>query len=178
MPLPLLKECERTVERDVFRLENHRVYNVEGDRELYERFLSGESVAVDDPDSPYLSKLARSRERGILRRRVRTVDFPIHDYLRYEIESYKLSNKYGEDVLFAERAIVVDCMQSTVVTNDYWLFDDKIVLLFHYTKDGRWLGEELVETESAVQPYLLLKQCLLEHALPMDTFLSEFAITD
>lgn len=170
--LPVLKE---QAQGEVFRLEYRRFYDVEADRREFEKWKRGEKTAADDPNNSYWVELRALRERGVRSRRVRVVDFPISDYLRYEIDFYRGSEVNGEEVLLVERAPTIDCMQSTVVTQDFWLFDDRVALLWKYDKHGRRAGQEEATDDSSVGPYRNLRECLLRRALPMDEFIARYA---
>ena len=63
-------------------------------------------------------------------RRVRVVSYPLTDYLRMEMSWYPKSVAAGEDIRITE----------TQLTGDFWLFDDRTVVLLHYDRKGRFTG--------------------------------------
>lgn len=160
--------------KEVFRLEFRQVYSVEADLQEFEKWKRSEQTAADDPSNQYWCELRDLRDRGIESRRVRVIDFPISDYLRYEIDFYRGSSEQGEEILFIERAPTIDCMQSTAVTQDYWLFDRSTVLLWKYDKRGQRDGQDEATNPVSVAPYRELRDCLVRHALPMSEFMARY----
>ena len=169
-----LQGAKKEAEAEVFRLEYRRLYSVEADLRQFARWKRGERAAIEDQDDEYRRELRALRERGVRSVRVRIVDFPIEDYLRYEIDYYRASEPSGEEVFFIERAPAIDCMQETVVTQDFWLFDGKVVLLWKYTKEGQRDGQEESSDEETVDSYRELRDCLLRRALRMDDFIDRY----
>lgn len=169
-----LRQLKEESRQEVFRFECLQTYNVEGDIEEFERWKRGEPTAADDPANEYYQGLRRLRAGGVQARRVRLADFPVHDYLRYEIDFYRGSQRHGEEVLLLERALGMDCMQHTVVTGDYWLFDGRIVLVFDYDADGSLKGQNEVADPASVARYRRLRDCLVNQALPLEQFLARY----
>jgi hypothetical protein len=159
---------------EVFRLEYRRVYNVKDDLAEFEKWKRGEKTAADDPDNSYWQEVRALRDRGVRSRRIRVVDFPIGDYLKYEIDFYRGSEANGEEIFFLERAPTIDCMQSTVVVQDFWLFDGDVVLLWKYGKDGKRDGQEEARDADTVRPYVQLRDCLEAKALSMSDFIKRY----
>ncbi|MDA2933551.1 hypothetical protein MYX82_04325 [Acidobacteria bacterium AH-259-D05] len=158
----------------VFRLESLPIYRVNGDWQLYERFLAGELAVKDDPNDSYYAALDRLKNDGVPVRRVRVVDFPVSNYLRYEIEWYRISERHGEVVYFIERAVFVDAIQGCILPEDFWAFDDCIVLIYHYDREGRWLGEEQVKDPDVVKRYIDVEKRLLEASLLVEAFMQRY----
>lgn len=171
--LSVLRERKARTKKEVFRLEWLPTYSVDEDLEEFERWRRGEPTAADDDDNDYYVGLRQLRDRGVTQLRVRIVDFPIAEYLKYEIEFYRGSLRNGETLLFLERAIAVDVMQQTIVEGDFWLFDRSDVLAFDYENgdlvDQHWAPRD------AVGRYCELRDALVERALPMEDFIGKFA---
>jgi len=171
--LKSLEKYKAQAKQEVFRLEHLRLYKVEADLVEFERWRRGQSTAADDPSNDYWQQLQELHDRGVASRRVRVVDFPPTEYLRYEIDFYRGSMSRGEDILFIERAPAIDCMQSTVVTQDFWLFDHTVALLWKYDKSGERRGQDEIAVNQ-VAPYAALRDCLVERALPMQDFIERY----
>jgi hypothetical protein len=171
--VPSLLDYKDAAVEEVFRLEYRHWYNVPADLEEFERWKREEPTAKDDPDNDYWRELRELRRRDVKAVRVRVVDFPISDYLLYEVDFYEGSMEHGECILFVERAPTIDCMQETVVTQDYWLFDRRTVLLWKYDEGGARVGQE--ELETGVTDYVRLRDGLVERSLPMEEFMARYA---
>jgi hypothetical protein len=169
-----LRSHKDQARHEVFRFEWLRTYNVAGDIEEFERWKKGEPTAADDPTNDYYAGLRRLRERGVRQLRVRVADFPIHEYLRYEIDFYLGSQQHGEEIFLIERAAAVDCMQTTVVTGDYWLFDREEVLIFEYDEGGE-LRDQRWAAPDTVPQFTALRDCLVRRAMPLDDFMRRYA---
>ena len=48
---------------------------------------------------------------------------------------------------------------------------DRILILYHYTSKGGWVGEEVVNDEELIKKYQQLKDVLLEAGVPMNKFI-------
>jgi hypothetical protein len=151
------------------------MYRVEPDWQRFQRYLRGEDRIAESPTDPYLSLLDGLAERGVIVRRVRVVDFPLPDYLRYELATYAVSARHGEEILLLERALYVGCYQRRRVTGDFWLVDESTGVELRYADDGSFAGEVNVEAKQ-VKRLVGMKACLLQQALPMDRFLAEAGV--
>jgi len=169
-----LQDYKNAATFEVFRLEYRGEYNVPSDLAEFERWKAGDPTSADDADNSYWNEVRAVRARGASCRRVRVIDFPISEYLQYEINFYEGSQRVGEDILFIERARAIDAMQNTVVVQDYWQFDRGVVLLWKYDELGRRDGQEEVPQHLA-DAYRRLTETLIEGSLPMDEFRTRFA---
>ena len=158
---------------EIFRFEWLRLYGVASDLEEFKRWQQGEPTAADDPDNDYYVRLRKKRSQGVKQVRVRIADFPVHDYLRYEIAFYRGSIEHGEEIFMLERALAVQCMQTTVVAGDYWLFDRERALLFNYDEGGELVGQQWVEPAD-VPKYVALRDVLEREAMPLESFIERY----
>ena len=78
--------------------------------------------------------------RGLVVRRARIVSEPVTDYIRFEYDLTAANNvDAGEEVRWLPRRQTAGLL---VPPNDFWVFDEKIVLWNHFAGDGSWVGEE------------------------------------
>jgi uncharacterized protein DUF6879 len=131
----------------VVRLEALPAYAVGGaEGERLAAFRAGQprplrSVRTD----PWLARIAVTTVTAGKRwSRVRVVDDPLTDYERYELASYRESQSVGEEIQIAQRRDVGD------VGVDFWLFDDRHVVLMHYHPDGSVDRRELCDDADVV----------------------------
>jgi hypothetical protein len=126
-------------EDDLFRLETWDFYNVASDRVEFERYLNGAPGPTPEREGPLLAWLAGHRARGLRRRRVHVLRSPIGDYLRYECEwGYAPSVKAGEEIRILDLART-PC-PAALILEDFWLVDDRDVVVMHYDPEGRFQG--------------------------------------
>lgn len=94
--------------------------------------------------------------RGVVVCRVRIVSEPISDYIRFEYDITEALNiAAGEDVRWLPRRRASDlCLPG----NDFWLFDDRLVLLNHFSGEGESAGHEVSDNPG------LVRRCLRSFA--------------
>lgn len=170
-----LREYKDEAREEVFRLEYRQSYHVASDLEEFEKWRRGESTAADNPENGYFQALRSLRDRGVRAVRVRIVDFPVSEYLLYELDFYRQSASNGEDIRLLERALAIDCMQSTVESQDFWLFDSSVVLIWKYTDEGERDGQKEIRDPAAASHFVGLRDCLLTHAMLIDQFVERYS---
>jgi len=127
--------------RSAFRLELLDRYDVETDGVDFARYLRGEPGPTPERKGPWLDRLRREREAGILNHRVHVLRTPLNDYLRYECEwGYAPNVAAGEDVCILDLAEQPAPPQ--LVDHDFWLINDEHGIRMHYDTDGRFVGAE------------------------------------
>ncbi|MBI2558840.1 hypothetical protein HYW20_05950 [Candidatus Woesearchaeota archaeon] len=116
--------------------------------------------------------MKHAKEKKISIRRLRVIALPLSGYLKYEIDFWKSSPRYGEKIWFLlnkDYKKIIAILK--IKPKDFWLFDDKELIIFHYTLKGKWIGEEVITSESTINRYKKLKQELLRHSIPINIFL-------
>jgi hypothetical protein len=104
-------------------------------------------------DSEKLTKwhdiIGKAVRRGVVLRRARIVSEPVSDYIAYEHSVTALFNtSAGEQVRWLPRRRASDL---ALPGNDFWLFDDPLVMWNHFTGDGEPAGKELTEDPAAAK---------------------------
>ena len=135
--------------RSAFRLETLDRYDVGSDGDDFARYLRGEPGPTPERKKPWLDRLRRERQAGILNHRVHVLSTPLTDYLRYECEWGYLPNAEFEDIR------VLDLAERTrpdgLVDHDFWLVDDQHAIRMHYDPGGRFLGAEPLDHNQAAR---------------------------
>ncbi|MGW6741452.1 DUF6879 family protein [Streptomyces sp. NPDC055025] len=89
----------------------------------------------------WLELVSRATHRGIEVRRARIVSEPVSDYIRFEYEiTDGLNVAAGEKVRWLPRRQATDI---ALPGNDFWLFDERLVLVNHFDGDGDSLEHEV-----------------------------------
>jgi hypothetical protein len=145
-----------------FRLETLDQYAVGYEEEAIRRFLAGEPL---DPGfiAPWLEQVAAATGAGRRMQRVHVVTEPLSDYLRYEMDGYRLTVAAGEDVRIVPRAVA---RERELPGEDFWLFDDGPVARMHYDRHGAFLGAELVQEPEVIARYCQWRDVALQAATP------------
>jgi hypothetical protein len=138
-----------------------------GDGELVRRLRAAMAA---EPD-PWREKV---RVEGLCYNRVHVVDLPLSQYLRYEINSYRISAELGERIFLITRADAC-ALAPQVPIGDFIMFDSGVVLAQYYDESGTWLYTDLLEDPQEVAGYVSFKTALLQRATPFEEFLEEHA---
>ncbi|OGE16974.1 hypothetical protein A3F00_03050 [Candidatus Daviesbacteria bacterium RIFCSPHIGHO2_12_FULL_37_11] len=159
--------------KSIFRLELLSIYNVSGDRECFQKFLKHEDY-IDNEFREWLIKIENTNKKGVRTERVRIYAQPVNDYIKYEIDAWKHSIKVGDKVFFLDYEKYVGIIEELkIVPEDFWLFDESVLVTFHYGSDGSFIGEELMVGDVLIRKCIDLKNKLLDISIPYQQFLKD-----
>lgn len=165
-----LEEMDRILEgcrRSAFRLETLPQYLVESEAASFEAWRAGKPEPARTPEnSAWLAELQEIVARGIRWYRVRILDYPLADYSRFELGSYRESQAVGQETLVADRA---EHLELADMHEDYWLFDDEIVARMVYDEEGHFIRPERI-TDTA--KYLEMRETAMKCAEPLERYLA------
>jgi hypothetical protein len=157
-------------ERSAFRLETLEQYLVAEEADEFADFQAGRPLPHRTPENDeWLRMIAEDTAAGKRWYRVHVVEHPLTAYLRYELAGYPDSVAAGEEVYIADRDAHPEL--TALGREDFWLFDDRIVVLMRYDDEGRWLGAEHAPA-TQLDEYRRRHDLALEHAMPLDDYLS------
>lgn len=148
-------------QRTAFRLETYPAYDVDSEREEYERFLSTGSLCIPNHDV-WTTRVRHFRATGRWIGRVHVLRRPLTDYLRYELAVYRYTVAAGEDVHILD---LTDKPNPGLPSEDFWLFDDTSIVRMDYDSQGKQLGRELLEDTDPAR-YVQWQRIALAHAVP------------
>jgi len=145
-----------------FRLELRQVYTMPGEADELRRFQAGEL-----PPAGYhygwLDTVASARRAGKTMRRVRVVQRPLTDYVRYEFTwGFAYNVQAGEDIRILD---VTDRRAPALPDHDFWLFDDSQLVRLLYRPDGTQIGRELAQAPDLAE-YRAWRDAAWEGAVP------------
>ncbi|WP_211261407.1 DUF6879 family protein [Pseudonocardia acaciae] len=149
MTLDQWREMFRSVEHFAYHLEMRDRYAVDEEKEEFARWRAGKlewPTAREDWWRPWHTLIQDTVQRGAIVLRARIVSEPVTDYIQYEWESTYENIEAGEEVRWLPRRLATGI---ALPGNDFWLFDDRKLLVNLFTGDGGWAGNELL-TEPAV----------------------------
>jgi hypothetical protein len=164
-------ELFTSFERSAFRLETLDQYLVEGENREYERFLAGECLP-EDRNQAWADLIKANVSSGKTMRRVHLVTIPLSPYLRFQLSwGYPFSDVAGEQISFLDRKRLPDSGLASL--GDYWLFDDRQLVMMRYGPDGTYLGAELEDDPQQLATRIEARQQLLKTAIPLREFLAQ-----
>lgn len=153
--MPDLAWWLQNFERSAFRLETLPEYRVPQEVELLARFKQGEEVRMPD-DHPWLERVRQHTRAGRIMRRVRVVTSPLTDYLRFELSMYHQTVAAGEHIRVCNSPEIGRF-------GDWWLFDNRVVIILNYDEAGHFLG---TKPGTDVVTYCRRRDQALEHSIP------------
>jgi len=114
-------------------------------------------------NSDWQKILKNANKRRAKIKRVHVFKKPLSEYIKFEIESYKLNIKEGEEIYTIDKIDFDDLKLK--IDFDFWLFDDNIVLKMYYDKGGKFLGFEEIPTN--LNNFINIKNILLSKSKPL-----------
>lgn len=158
-----------TFERSAFRLETLAQYLVTEEAEEFAAFQAGRPPSRRTPDDDgWLRMIAQDTAAGKRWYRVHVVEDPLTPYLRYELACYPDSVAAGEQVLIADRDAHPEL--ALLGREDFWLFDDQLVVRMRYDDEGHWRGAEQAP-DAEVDEYRRRRDLAVAHAVPLGDYL-------
>lgn len=163
-----LNELYRTYESSAFRLECRDVYAIPGEDPDFDAFLAGKTFPAQTIDtSDWLANVNAQVGRGKYFGRVRLLGHPVTDYTRFQLLCYPRENlPAGEQVRILDRHwLAADDDEWT--HQDFWMFDERIVVLQHFDDEGHFLG---VSDAGDPAPYIAIRRRAAELSVPFDQY--------
>jgi hypothetical protein len=143
-----------------FRLETLPTYDSPREAEMLAAFRRGDAVRLPD-DFPWLRMVKSHCSSGKTMQRVRLVQQPLSDYIRFEMSLYPQCVEAGEEIRIFEGN---DSILGS--PGDFWLFDQETCFVLHYDQHGAFIGTDTVEAT----PYRQSRRL----ALQWSTLLSDY----
>lgn len=154
----LFEEFEHTA----WRLETRRGYASDRRGEKWQRWLAGEDI-TREPDNRWRLNVRSQTAAGKRFERVRIVDDPPTEGQRYLLDSAPGNVRAGEDIRNLAR---VDAVRLELPEDDFWLFDSRVLMKFHFDDEDTTLGVELLEDGPEVRTACQARDTAWHHAVP------------
>jgi hypothetical protein len=133
--------------RTAYRLETRSSYGMgEDEGRDFKEFLDGGRPTAQWMQ-PWLDTIKDRLSAGASMQRVRLVDSPPSDFLRFEMYITPINLTAGEDIRYLERSKAADL---ALPNYDYWIFDDTTVVIMHFGPDDQLQGVTIDEEPSIV----------------------------
>jgi hypothetical protein len=147
-----------------FRLETLPEYRVPQDLEPLRMFREGKPQPAWHKERPWLATVREAAARGARMQRVRLVQRPLTEYQRFQF-----SWGYTENSAAGEEIAILDHEPAGMLRQDYWLFDDELVVVLEYDDAGRFVRPVTV---TEVAPYCRCRDLALASAMPFPAYLA------
>ncbi|MFD3952023.1 hypothetical protein C0Q59_09460 [Streptomyces albidoflavus] len=155
----LLGRCERSA----VHLELRDSY---APTDRFEAWKRGERIDWQDRASwwhPYDQLIADTVARGVAIRRARVVSEPVSDYIRWEHYVTRANVMAGEEVRWLPRRRATSI---ALPGNDFWLFDDTLLRVHHFSGDGVVVEDEITSASEVVKLCSAAFEAVWERAVP------------
>jgi len=153
-----------------FRMETMQRYTVDEDEPAIAAWRSGRArPEFSVRTSAWAARLAATTIAGKSWRRVRAVDLPLSEYVRWEMAAYAESSVLGEEIRILTRT-------SEGPDEDFWLFDaagiDPFAITMVYDEKGRQGEHRLVSDADTIRSYSDLADATWKAAVPLNEFVA------
>ncbi|MCX4550636.1 MULTISPECIES: DUF6879 family protein [unclassified Streptomyces] len=155
--LQLFKDCSHTA----FRLEVRSSYGIPDEDEPYRRFLAGKAPGLGW-FAPWLDLMRTETGTGKRVARVRVIDDPPSDYLRFELWGTPHNLAAGEDIRYLGRD---QAKELELPDYDFWVFDSRTVARLQFGEHDRFLGVVLSEEPTDVLHHVQWREAAWHHAI-------------
>ncbi|MFD9890799.1 DUF6879 family protein [Amycolatopsis sp. NPDC059027] len=151
----------RGYEHSAWRLETQPVYTMPREQDSLKQFMAGGS-RPEGHNSGWHETVRGLTQAGKSIGRVRTIRKPLTDYQRYQLAWGIPGNvEAGEDI----RILDLSENDLGLPQQDFWLFDDSIVVHLNFNPDGTLLTIEQLD-DPDLPTYLAWRETALTHAVP------------
>jgi hypothetical protein len=150
-----------------WRLETRRGYATDVGCETWQQWKLGENVGTFDADSPWDTRVRSQTDAGQRYERVRLVDDPPTEGQRFLLASGLGNVGAGEDIRNMWRA---DAQRLGLPDYDFWLFDSRLVMKFHFSEQNETLGVQLIEEPAEVLRACQVRDLAWHYAVPTREF--------
>ncbi|MFH8739011.1 DUF6879 family protein [Streptomyces sp. NPDC017964] len=136
----------------------------------FEAWQRGERVDWNDRASwwrPFHQQIADAVGRGVRVRRARVVSEPVTQYIRWEYYQTRANLAAGEDVRWLPRAAATELL---LPVNDFWIFDDEVIELHHFSGAGQFLRDEFSAVPALVKQHAAAFEQVWDNARPHDQY--------
>jgi hypothetical protein len=116
----------------------------------------------------WLDIVGAAVKRGVTVRRARIVSEPVSEYVRFEHDfTGPLNLAAYEAVRWLPRRRATDL---TLPGNDFWLFDDRLVLVNHFSGDGETVAHETTADPDVVKLCAASFAAVWDRAVPHEEY--------
>ena len=168
-------EMFRSFGKSAWRLETLPEYRTGSEEESIRRFLAGEEgPPASERKNAWVDLIRSNLAAGKSMGRVHLIRGDLTDYLRWEINwGYAPNAQAGEDIRILR---VGEGELPELGTEDFWLFDEALVVRMLYGPNGEWPGQAVLTDDPAIVADCERKRDLaLSLAVPLGDYLKEHA---
>lgn len=150
-----------------WRLETRTAYGVAEEDVPFQEWLAGKDPGIDW-FQPWLRMMRQELATGKRMERVRLIDDPPSDCLKWELWTTPYNLAIGEDIRYLPREHPI---AAELPDHDFWVFDSRVVA--HFEFDGpRVLGAWIDDDPASVVSALQARDAAWHHALTYTEYMA------
>ncbi|MEV5677092.1 DUF6879 family protein [Streptomyces sp. NPDC052179] len=153
-----------SLKHSAWRLETRSRYASDEGTDTYAQFARGEAVHWDLED-PWCQERRAQAALGKRFERVRVLDEPPTPGQLYLLDNAARNTAAGEVVRTLPRSVA---NAQRLPTDDFWIFDGRVVALLHFDGDDQMTGVELITNPVEVLRYVQAREAAWHFAVPYD----------
>lgn len=157
----------RSYRYTAWRLETRRFYGKVNEDRPYQEWLAGKDPGIEW-FKPWLRMMREELARGKRMERVRIIDDPPSDYLRWELWGTPYNLGVGEDIRYLPRDHPV---VAELPGEDFWVFDSRAVAWLQFDGD-QFIGATIDESPGAVTEAVAARDAAWHHALTYPQYMA------
>jgi hypothetical protein len=157
------------IRHDAFRVETLPAYAVAVESDGLGAYLAGAPFQKSETGQQFNEFIRGQVEAGVTWRRVRVTRSPLSDYERWECEwGYTHSEPLGHHTYILDLAETAS--SPPLPGYDWWMFDEQVVLRFHYDDAGQFLGADPIDDPGQVAAHARYRDTALAAAVPFPEY--------
>lgn len=134
----------------------------------YLRWIAGHPFDPAERWPEWIETVRKVVDRGVEVRRARIISEPVTDYIRYEHAlTSRLNIASGEHVRWLPREHASDL---ALPGNDFWVFDERLVLFNHFAGDGSSRKKEVREEAGVIRLCRTAFDAVWQRAIPHEQY--------
>lgn len=162
-----IDELFRTFKATAWRLEVRTSYGLLAEDQPFQDFLTGKTSDTSW-FTPWLDLMREQiKQQGKRVERVRVIDQPPSEYLRWEYHLNQFNHEAGEGIRYLPRALADDLH---LPAYDFWIFDSAAVAFMQFDEQGVFVSPVVVEDQAVTRQHLAYRETAWELATPYEHY--------
>jgi len=170
------RKASLSVARRVYKLERRQTFQEPGNRS-WEAFAAGDTErALQLIEESRASQRAFKKifeERSADFYRLRVIEDPFTDYLKWELAHFQLNAEEGEKIYLVNQPMIAD-IDWTYGLRDYTIFDADLAFFLNYSDDGLFLHADLVRDANILTALVEISEEILARSIPFAEYPIDF----
>lgn len=162
------------IKKEFFKCETLQYYNEPEEYQFFSLFRAGQfkqlhKLLKEDVQGKE-SVWNEARKKKIHFIRVHVFNIPLSEYIKFEVEAYKIQSKIGsEKIWMVPQKILKQKILKKL--KDFMLFDNTRAIIVEYNPQCSIIGATLTDEKEDIKHLCRLKDYMLEKGIPINKFI-------